>query len=73
MFSHRCNKLVSKSCPSFFFPKCEIKMPLTKTKKIHRELRKNRTDVVFLRCEILEKYLWERSVFALFVYLLIYF
>ena len=24
-----------------FFPRCEMKMPLTKTKKIHRELRKN--------------------------------
>ena len=31
MFSHLCNKLVSKSCPSFF-PKMLDKMPLTKTK-----------------------------------------
>ena len=72
----------------FCFPKCEIKMPLTKTKKIHRELRKN-TRKRRWTCErrreedrrrffygvkfILEKYYWERSVFALFVYLLIYF
>ena len=85
MFSHLCNKLVSSHVLLFFFPKCVIKMPLTKTKKIHRELRKN-TRKRRWTCErrreedrrgffygvkfILEKYHRERRVFALFVYLL---
>ena len=48
-------------------------MPLTKTKKIHRELRKNRTDVVFYGVKFSRNTFGKEACLRyLFIYLFIF-